>query len=119
MNAEENLVLQGVKLELANLALEISRWRSEAEHKSEYSALPAWITLEQAAALKGGPALNTYRQKPFLQPCCGRNWTLVGGRHCWARADVILWLGITDASLGEYAAIWKAKLPDVYQERSA
>ena len=118
MNAEENLILQGLKLEIANLALQIAgQWRAEAE-AARYRGLPEWVTLEQAAALKGGPALTTYRQKPFLQPCCGRNYHIVGGRHCWQRDEVIRWLGITDAELKKYADERKVKLPETYQKRS-
>jgi hypothetical protein len=118
MNAEESLVLQGLKLEIANLALEIGRQRAEAEKRGRLDSLPEWISLEVAAALKGGPALCTYRQKSFLQPNCGLGWRLVGGRRCWSRADVIEWLGITDAGLKRYAAARKVKIPENYEKRS-
>jgi hypothetical protein len=118
MNAEENLVLQGLKLEIANLALQIAGQRRETVEAAQYKGLPEWVTLEQAAALKGGPALTTYRQKPFLQPCCGRNYRIVGGRHCWHRDDVIRWLGITDAELKRYAEERSVRLPETYEKRS-
>jgi hypothetical protein len=119
MDAEENLVLQGLKLEIANLALQIAGQRREAAETAQYKGLPEWVTLEQAAALKGGPALTTYRQKPFLQPCCGRNYRIVGGRHCWHRDEVIRWLGITDAELKRYAEERAVKLPETYEKRSS
>jgi hypothetical protein len=118
MNAEENLTLMGLKLSVDNLALEIARQRHEAELKSRYEKLPEWITLEQAVELKGGGSLNTYRQKQFLQPCCGLNYRLVSGRHCWRRDDVVEWIGISDDALKTYALRFAVQLPKLYQKRS-
>ena len=118
MNADESLALQGMKLAIETLSFEIAKQRKEAEEQARFKGLPEWVTLEQAAAIKGGPALITYRQKPFLQPCCGRNYKMVGGRHCWRRDDVIVWLGITDAELKKYADQRNVKLPENYQKRS-
>jgi hypothetical protein len=99
LNAYENLIIQGLALQIQNLAIEIGKQREDALSRSRFSGLPEWVTLEQAAALKGGPALITYRQKRFLQPCCGLGWRLVGGRRCWRREDVIEWLAVTDEGL--------------------
>ncbi|MDR0663654.1 MAG: hypothetical protein LBF80_06215 [Spirochaetaceae bacterium] len=117
MNAEENLTLMGLKLAVDGLALEIARQRKEAELKSRYENLPEWISLEQAVALKGGGALNTYRQKLFLQPCCGSKYRLVSGRRCWRREDIIEWLNVSDEKLKDYAKRFSVSLPKVYEER--
>ena len=118
MNANESLELQGMKLAIETLSFEIAKQRREAEEQARFKGLPEWVTLEQAAAVKGGPALVTYRQKPFLQPCCGRNYKMVGGRHCWHRDDVIAWLCITDAELKRYAEERSVKLPENYERRA-
>jgi hypothetical protein len=118
LNADENLVLQGLALQIQTLSLEIGQQRQEDQEHSRFAGLPEWVTLERAAAAKGGPALITYQQKKFLQPCCGLNWRLVGGRHCWRREDVIEWLGITDEGLKRYAAERRVKLPENYEKRS-
>jgi hypothetical protein len=127
MNAQEDLTLQGLKLEIGRLAYEISQQRQEAAQRKHYDELPEWLDLEQAVALKrgvrpkdeenGGASLTTYRQKLFLQPCCGRNYRLVGGRKCWNKDDVITWLGVTDETLTEYAKNRMVELPDVYKRR--
>jgi hypothetical protein len=119
MNAQESLVLQGVQLAVDRLALEIATQRKDAEEQARFKSLPEWVTLEQAAAVKGGPALVTYRQRPFLRPCCGRNFKMVGGRQCWHRDRVIEWLGITDAELKRYATAHNVKLPENYEKRGA
>ena len=117
MNATESLYLQGMQLSIDRLSHEIAKQRAEAEEQARFKSLPEWVTLEQAAAVKGGPALTTYRQKLFLQPCCGLYWKKVGGRRCWRREDVIAWLGITDAELKRYAAERGVKLPENYEKR--
>ena len=119
MNAQESLAIQGVQLAVDRLSMEIATQRQEAEEQARFKSLPEWVTLEQAAAVKGGPALITYRQRSFLRPCCGRNYKMVGGRQCWHREQVIAWLGITDAELKNYAAAHGVKLPENYEKRGA
>jgi hypothetical protein len=142
MNETENLILQGIQLGIDRLALEIAKQRQEAQSRGQYAGLPEWIDLEQAVTLKrgicvekkraengkrreagaaivGGASLNHYRQKLFLQPCCGRNYKMVGGRRCWKREDVIAWLGITDEGLKGYAEKNSAELPEIYLKRAA
>jgi hypothetical protein len=110
--------LQGLTLSVQKLSYEIAKQREEQAAASERSDLPEWLNLEQVAALKGGGALSTYRQKLFLQPCCGKNQRLVCGRRCWNRKDVIEWLAITDdKGLVEYAQRWGVALPETYLKR--
>jgi hypothetical protein len=142
MNEMENLILQGLQLSIDRLALEVTRLRQEAQARGRYASLPEWIDLELALTLKrgisaekkrskngeareagagiiGGASLITYRQKMFLQPCCGRNYKMVGGRKCWKREDVIAWLAITDEDLKAYAEKYHAELSTVYLNRAA
>ena len=135
MNESENLILQGLQIGLDRLAFEIAKQRQEAESRGRFAELPEWLDLEQAVALKrglcatkkrggddlvmGGASLTTYRQKLFLQPCCGMNYKMIGGRRCWKKEDVIVWLAITDEDLKAYAEKHRVKLPDVYIKRSA
>jgi hypothetical protein len=142
VNDTENLILQGLQLNIDRLSLEITKLRQEAQSRGRYAALPEWIDLEQALILKrgictekkraekgetkplgapivGGASLTTYRQKLFLQPCCGMNYKMVGGRRCWKKDDVIAWLSITDEELKNYAEKYQVNLPDVYQRRGA
>jgi hypothetical protein len=69
-------------------------------------------------AIEGGASLNFYRQKLFLQPCCGLNYKMIGGRRCWKKEDVVAWLSITDEDLKEYAEKRRVEIPGVYQKRS-
>ena len=130
MNEMENLYLQSLKMSVDTLTLEIAKQRQEAESRGRYASLPEWLDLEQAVNLKrglrgrgeddpfvGGASITFYRQKPFLQPCCGLNYKIVSGRRCWKKEDVIAWLEITDESLAAYAAVRKETLPDTYKKR--
>jgi hypothetical protein len=118
MNAEENLTLMGMKLSIDKLAFEIAKQREEEAVKNRYGDLPEWITLDTAIALKGGASKATYRQEPFLQPCCGKNYRRVGGRRCWRRDDIIEWLGITDDDgLKSYTENLGVELPKIYLRR--
>jgi hypothetical protein len=67
MNTEDSLVMQGVKIEMASLVFEIQKLRAEIERKEHLKDIPEWLTLEMAAGLKGGAALDTYKTKLFLQ----------------------------------------------------
>ena len=118
MNAEENLILQGLKIEIAALTQTIQELRLITETPRQETP-SEWITLEVAAKMKGGAALATYQSKLFLQPCCGLNFQVIGGRKCWRREEVIRWIGITDADLKKYAAEWRVKIPKNYERRSA
>lgn len=118
-DSELELILQGYNITLASLSQEIKALRIDLEKKSRTENLPDWLTLREAVSLKGGPAYETYRTNYFLQPCCGRNSKIIGGRKCWSRQDVLAWLGITDSGLNEYAEKWKVTLPENYKRRSA
>jgi hypothetical protein len=117
--AELELILQGYSISISTLTQEIQALRIDIQKQKRIDNLPDWINLETAASLKGGPVLQTYRTKLFLQPCCGRNYKSVGGRKCWRREDVIDWLPITDAALKAYAAKWNVSIPENYERRSA
>jgi hypothetical protein len=140
VNETENLTLRGLQIAIDRLAFEIAKQRQEAALRGRYENLPEWIDLEQALILKrgvcgekkraasgaartpdaplaGGASITTYRQKLFLQPCCGLNYKMVGGRRCWKKDDVITWLAITDEELKTYAEKHHVELPAVYEKR--
>ena len=117
MNAEENLILQGLKIEIAAIAQTVQKLVINSEARTKYETAPEWITLEAAVSMKGGAALATYQTKLFLQPCCGLNYRLIGGRKCWKKENVISWLSISDENFLEYSKQWKVNIPDNYKRR--
>jgi hypothetical protein len=119
MNAEENLILQGIKLEIAMLTQTLSAQQVDDERSALLRDLPEWVNLNKAATLKGGCAFETYKTRWWYQPCCGLKSKRIGGRKCWHRDDVIDWLLISDDKLWEYAEKFQIKIPDKYKELSA
>lgn len=92
-----------VEFELQNIRCQLSylvEGYRNAERKTEQ--LPEFITLEQAAKLKGGASYNTYKTRYHLQPCGGTQSVRVGGRKCWKKADVLEWLTVDDTGLEAY-----------------
>jgi len=118
MNEAENLVLRGMQIGIVDLATQIQKLSAKVSAPPAAFTLPEWVNLETAAKLKGGAALGTYQTRLFLQPCCGLNYKLVGGRKCWKKDEVIRWIGVTDADLKAYADEWKVDIPRNYKERS-
>jgi hypothetical protein len=119
MKQEEIMILQGISIELSKLTLGIQELKAGIIKEAKYDNLPEWLTLEIAASLKGGTTLSNYRNKIFLQPCCGLNYKLQGGRKVWKKENVIEWLSITDDQLKAYAEKWKVSIPVIYEKRSA
>ena len=119
MNAETELMLQGHQIELSKLTLAFNQLTDAVVNKSKYEEIPAWVTLENAIKLKGGCAPSSYQNDLFLQPCCGTNYKLIGGRKCWHYKFILEWLEIADSDLKLYSKKWGVKLPEKYIKRSA
>jgi hypothetical protein len=116
---EINLILQGHQIELSKMTLALNELKETIGKKSEYENIPAWVNIDLATKLKGGCSALYVKNTLCLQPCCGTNSKLIGGRKCWKKDDVIEWLSITDSDLKEYAKKWKTTLPEIYRKRSA
>ena len=119
MNAEEKIIIQGIKLELAQLNQQISQREIDNERQKLLKELPEWINIDVAASLKGGGSLDTIRTRYYYQPCCGLNYKYVHGRKCWHRDKILEWLYITDEKLWEYAQKYKASIPEKFKEIAA
>jgi hypothetical protein len=119
INREAELLLQGHQIELSKITLAIAELKEAIKSKSKYEDLPAWINIDLAVQLKGGCSLGQIKNVFCLQPCCGTNSKLIGGRKCWKTDDVIEWLGIADSDLKRYGEKWKIKIPEKFLERSA
>lgn len=118
MNVLE-LTLQGHQLELSKITIALNELKDTIGKKSKYDSLPSWVNIDLATQLKGGCSPAWVKNTLCLQPCCGTNYKLIGGRKCWKLDDVIEWLGIADSDLKQYAEKWKVSLPEKYKRRSA
>jgi hypothetical protein len=113
------LILQGFTLELSKITLALNELKAETIRKSKYDNLPEWVNVDLATKLKGGCSPDWIKNTLCLQPCCGTNYKLIGGRKCWRLSDVLDWLEISDSDLKRYAEKWKVSLPLKYERRSA
>ena len=77
--------------------------------------IPYWVTLTEAAKLKGGSTKTTLAHKPWQQPCCGTNYRRANGHRVWARAQIIEWLQITDDKLEDYAKKYNVDISNVFK----
>ena len=119
-NAELKYTQSGTACTTFSIAVNKSYKKDDTweERVHFFNNLPEWVTLDTACKLKGGGALETYRAKLFLQPCCGTNAQYVCGRKSWHKQDVIEWLSVTDHSLKAYAEKYGVTIPANYAERS-
>ena len=117
MTREEEMLFQGIDIKISKISAYLLEVLKKQEAEEGIGVIPAWCSLEVAAALKGGASLTSYRQRKFLMPCCGRAYKKVGGRRCWSRENVREWLDVSDEELPEYAKKWDYKLPQNYLDR--
>ncbi len=119
MNKETELIFQGFQIELSKITLAITELKNTTLQQSKYEKIPAWVNLDMAAELKGGCCPQWMKNTLCLQPCCGTNYKLIGGRKCWSAENIIEWLEISDSDLKAYAAKWGVSLPEKYKRRGA
>jgi hypothetical protein len=116
MTNSDNVFLQSLDMKVSQLLLDIKDAQKTEDRKTLYETLPEWVTLQQAAKIKGGAALDTYKTQYWLQPCCGLKSRKLGGRKVWLREDVLDWLSITDDQLWDYANRVGASIPGKYEK---
>lgn len=76
--------------------------KEEIAGKQDSALVSQWYNDEQCWQLKGGMALNTYRNNRFFQCKGGIPDGYVGGRKVWSRDSVREWLNLTDDELEDY-----------------
>ncbi len=120
LNTTQSVIRQGGKmsnidLDVKTVMLQEERTLRELQELKEgknkllstdvnHSAIPEWVTLDQAVALKGLNK-NTVKCNPYLRPGAGnpKMQRYVGGRLVFNRDEVVLpWLHVTDDNLLEY-----------------
>ncbi|MEL5718728.1 hypothetical protein [Treponema pedis] len=115
---DDHYLLEVLDLKISQIISLIKESNKNSEQVDFFKNIPEWVNIETACLLKGGGALETYKTKLFLQPCCGTNYRYVCGRKTWRKEDVIEWLSITDNNLKPYAERFGVTLPANYERRS-
>lgn len=88
--------------EIDTLLNAISALKDEIMRAKDAALTSQWYNDEQCWQLKGGMALNTYRNNRFFQCKGGIPDGYVGGRKVWKRDSVREWLNLTDDELEDY-----------------
>lgn len=88
--------------EIDTLLNAISALKDEIMRAKDAALISQWYNDEQCWQLKGGMALNTYRNNRFFQCKGGIPDGYVGGRKVWKRDSVREWLNLTDDELEDY-----------------
>lgn len=109
MGERDSLALRSIELQTEKNSLELQEVK-EVMNKllskvDNHSAIPEWLTLEQACALKGGASFNTVRCAAYLRPGAGnpKLQRYCGGRLVFHRDTVVIpWLSVTDDNLEDY-----------------
>ena len=98
------------KLNIKSLIIEMQKQQVQLQQLQTYilqesfqRQIPEYVSLKEAAQLKGVTSYENLQKKPWHQPCCGTRIVRLNGHRCWKRQDIIEWLAVNDSNLEEYA----------------
>jgi len=97
------LNFQTLQLEVQKLQTLVTQNTSTVLEKDYLKDVPEYVTLKQAAQLKGVISYENLQKKPWHQPCCGTRIVRLNGHRAWKREEILRWLKIDDSTLEEYA----------------
>lgn len=103
MNELEHLNYQTLLLEIQKVQFLVNNFSELFSSGLFNKEIPEYVTLKEAAKLKGITSYENLMKKPWHQPCCGTNSVRINGHRAWKRQDIIEWLNVTDSNLEQYA----------------
>lgn len=110
LNQIDKLNLQSLILELQKQQLQMQQLQAFILQQDFQKQIPEYVSLKEAAKLKGVTSYKNLQKKPWHQPCCGTRIVRLNGHRCWKRQDVIEWLAVDDSTLEEYARRMKVDI---------
>ena len=110
LNQIDKLNLQSLILELQKQQLQMQQLQAFILQQDFQKQIPEYVSLKEAAKLKGVTSYENLQKKPWHQPCCGTRIVRLNGHRCWKRQDVIEWLAVEDSTLEEYARRMKVDI---------
>lgn len=110
LNQIDKLNLQSLILELQKQQLQMQQLQAFILQQDFQKQIPEYVSLKEAAKLKGVTSYENLQKKPWHQPCCGTRIVRLNGHRCWKRQDVIEWLTVDDSTLEEYARRMKVDI---------
>ncbi len=103
LNQIDKLNFQSLILELQKQQLQMQQLQAFILQQDFQKQIPEYVSLKEAAKLKGVTSYENLQKKPWHQPCCGTRIVRLNGHRCWKRQDIIEWLAVNDSNLEEYA----------------
>lgn len=110
LNQIDKLNFQSLILELQKQQLQMQQLQAFILQQGFQKQIPEYVSLKEAAKLKGVTSYENLQKKPWHQPCCGTRIVRLNGHRCWKRQDVIEWLAVDDSTLEEYARRMKVDI---------
>ena len=110
LNQIDKLNLQSLILELQKQQLQMQQLQAFILQQDFQKQIPEYVSLKEAAKLKGVTSYENLQKKPWHQPCCGTRIVRLNGHRCWKRQDVSEWLAVEDSTLEEYARRMKVDI---------
>ena len=110
LNQIDKLNFQSLILELQKQQLQMQQLQAFILQQGFQKQIPEYVSLKEAAKLKGVTSYENLQKKPWHQPCCGTRIVRLNGHRCWKRQDVIERLAVDDSNLEEYARRMKVDI---------
>lgn len=99
----DKLNIQSLIIEMQKQQVQLQQLQTYILQESFQRQIPEYVSLKEAAQLKGVASYENLQKKPWHQPCCGTRIVRLNGHRCWKRQDIIEWLAVNDSNLEEYA----------------
>lgn len=99
----DKLNIQLLIIEMQKQQVQLQQLQTYILQESFQRQIPEYVSLKEAAQLKGVTSYENLQKKPWHQPCCGTRIVRLNGHRCWKRQDIIEWLAVNDSNLEEYA----------------
>ena len=99
----DKLNIQSLIIEMQKQQVQLKQLQTFILQESFQRQIPEYVSLKEAAQLKGVTSYENLQKKPWHQPCCGTRIVRLNGHRCWKRQDIIEWLAVNDSNLEEYA----------------
>lgn len=99
----DKLNIQSLIIEMQKQQVQLQQLQTYILQESFQRQIPEYVSLKEAAQLKGVTSYENLQKKPWHQPCCGTRIVRLNGHRCWKRQDIIEWLAVNDSNLEEYA----------------
>ena len=106
----DKLNIQSLIIEMQKQQVQLQQLQTFILQESFQRQIPEYVSLKEAAKLKGVTSYENLQKKPWHQPCCGTRIVRLNGHRCWKRQDIIEWLAVNDSNLEEYARRMKVDI---------